>query len=82
MLTRDALAGRLTSVLVALVTRTVRDIPTEVSIDEADGMPTACVVNLDNIATEPVAFLTERITRLGPDRMHQVCRALTHASGC
>lgn len=82
VLTRDAVASRLTSVLVALVTRTIRSIPTEVELDESDGMPVPCVVNLDNVATQPVALLTERITRLGPDRMQRMCEALRHASGC
>ena len=82
VLTRDAVAGRLTSVLAALVTTVRRDIPTEVAIDETDGMPRPCVVNLDNVTTVPVAHLTERITLLGPDRMHEACRALAHATGC
>jgi mRNA interferase MazF len=82
VLTREAVAVRLPSVLVAMVTLTVRRIPTEVELDERDGMPRACVATLDNVATEPVAFLTERLTRLGPERMDEVCRALAHATGC
>lgn len=82
VLTRDAVAGRLSSVLTALVTTVRRNIPTEVAIDESDGMPRPCVVNLDNMATLPVGLLTERITRLGPDRMHEACRALARATGC
>jgi mRNA interferase MazF len=82
VLTRDPVAERLSSVLAALVTTVQRNIPTEVAIDEADGMPRSCVVNLDNVATVPAAFLTERATRLGPDRMAEVCRALAHATGC
>ena len=82
VLTRDAVAGRLSSVLTGLVTTVVRDIPTEVGLDETDGMPRSCVVNLDNLAAVPVAYLVERITQLGPDRMHAVCGALAIASGC
>lgn len=82
VLTREEVAAHLRHVLVALITQTVRDIPTEVPLDARDGMPRACVVNLDNLATESVALFTDRITRLGPERMHQVCRALAHATGC
>ncbi|MGI8939888.1 MAG: type II toxin-antitoxin system PemK/MazF family toxin [Iamia sp.] len=82
VLTREAAAGRLSAVLAALVTTVRRDIPTEVALDETDGLPRPCVVNLDNLATVPVGLLSERITLLGPDRMHEACRALAHATGC
>lgn len=82
VLTRGPVAEHLSSVLAALVTTVVRNIPTEVGLNEADGMPRPCVVNLDNLATVPAVFLTERATRLGPDRMHEVCLALAHATGC
>jgi len=45
-------------------------------------MPEYCVLSLDNIRTVPQALLTERITRLGFERMFDVCRALSHATGC
>jgi mRNA interferase MazF len=82
ILTRDVVAERLTAVLAALITTVRRDVPTEVPLDEDDGMPRACVVNLDNVTTAPRMYLTDRITRLGPERMQQVCRALAHATGC
>lgn len=82
VLTREAVAGRLSAVLAALVTTVRRDIPTEVALDETDGLPKPCVVNLDNVATVPVGLLSERITLLRPDRMHEACRALAHATGC
>jgi len=82
VLTRDAVADRLSSVLVALITTVRRDIPTEVPLAVDDGLPRACVVNLDNVTTTSTIFLVEPVTRLGPDRMAQVCRALAHATGC
>lgn len=45
-------------------------------------MPIECVVSLDNLRTFPQALLTESITRLDPDRMDAICRALTRATGC
>jgi mRNA interferase MazF len=82
ILTRDAVAGRLSSVLAAMVTTVQRDIPTEVFLDEEDGMPRPCVVNLDSVTSQPRVGLTGRITRLSPARMQQVCRALADATGC
>lgn len=72
----------LDSVLVGLVTRIVRDIPTEVRVDTGDGMPQACAVTLDDLRTVPRSLLTERITSLSGTRMHEVCRALAIATGC
>ena len=82
VLTRDAVAGRLSSVMVALITTVRRDIPTEVALDADDELPRPCVVNLDNVTTLTASSLVERITRLGPERMAEVCRALGHATGC
>jgi mRNA interferase MazF len=82
VLTRDPVADRLSSVLVALITTVRRDLPTEVDLDASDGLPRPCVVNLDNVTTASRAYLTEPITRLRPERMSQVCRALAEATGC
>lgn len=82
VLTRDEALTRLRNVVVALVTRTIRRLDTEVELGPADGMPIECVVSLDNLRTAPQALLTESITRLDPDRMDAICRALTRATGC
>jgi len=63
-------------------TRRVRGIPTEVALDEADGTPEACALSFDNVVTMPKAWLVERICRLSPERLHEVCRALAVATGC
>lgn len=82
VLTRDAALPRLRNVLVALVTRTIRGIDTEVELGPADGMPIACAVSLDNLRTVPQALLTESITRVDAERMDAICRALARAAGC
>ena len=69
-------------VTIASVTRTIRGIPTEVVLDEDDGMPVRCVVSLDNLGDAWKAMLTEHVTTLGPDRMREVCQALSIAVGC
>jgi mRNA interferase MazF len=70
------------SVLVAPATRTVRSIPTEVFLDEADGMPTSCVLSLDNVTPVLKSHLSSRITTLSPVRMADVCAALAAAVAC
>ena len=82
VLTRDQAISVLTRVLVVPATRTVRGIGSEVELGRADGMPDDCVLNLDNVEAMVKAFLTERITRLSPERMRDVCRALNFAAGC
>ena len=82
VLTRPALIAVLANVTVALVTRTVRDIPTEVRLDEGDGMPAECAISLDNVRTVPKRLLGERLVALDGTRMHAVCRALATATAC
>lgn len=82
LLTRDEALPRLRNVVVALVTRTVRGIDTEVEIGPDDGMPVACAISLDNLRTVPQAVLTEPITTLNPAKMDLICRALIRSTGC
>jgi mRNA interferase MazF len=82
VLTREAAIPVLKRVTIASITRTIRGIPTEVVLDEHDGMPVRCVVSLDNLGDAWKAMLTEHLTTLGPDRMQEVCQALSIATGC
>jgi len=82
ILTRDAAITVLHSVLAAGITRTPREIPTAVALGREDGMPDECMIVLDDVRVVPKILAVERITRLGPDRLHAVCRALAIATGC
>jgi mRNA interferase MazF len=82
VLTRDEAIPSLRNVTVALVTRAVRDIPSEVQLGPADGIPVECAVTLDNLRTVPRALLVESITHLDEAKMSQVCGALIRATGC
>ena len=82
VLTRDAAIPVLKRVTVASISRTLRGIPTEVHLDEDDGMPTRCAVSLDNLNDVWQAMLTQRVTTLSRGRMAQVCTALAIAVGC
>lgn len=53
LLTRDAVLSSIGSIVVALVTRTYRGLPTEVELGRRQGLPTRSVVNVDNLMTIP-----------------------------
>ena len=82
VLTREAAIGVLNSVLVAPATRTVRGIPTEVTLTRADGMPEECALSFDNLTTVPKSLLTGRITTVPDARLSELCDALRAATGC
>lgn len=60
ILTRDSVLHSINGIVVALVTRTVRGLPSEVVLGRHQGLPVRCVANLDNILTVP----RERLSRL------------------
>jgi len=82
ILTRDEVIPLLNQVLAVPATRTIRDIPTEVSLGPDDGMPDDCVLTLDNVTLVRPSLCTARITRLNEATMERVCEALARATGC
>jgi mRNA interferase MazF len=82
VLTRNEAIGHLNEVFVVLATTNIRELPTEVELGTADGMPRPCVLNADHVASLPKCYLGDLITTLGADRLAEVCRALDHATGC
>jgi mRNA interferase MazF len=82
VMTRDEAIEGLHEIFVLLVTTTVRNLQTEVELGPSDGMPRSCVLNADHTDKAEKAFLTKRITKLGPERMDEVCRALARATSC
>jgi mRNA interferase MazF len=82
VLTRQAAIPVLNAVLVAPATRTIRGIPTEVTLTRDDGMPDDCVLSLDNVTIVPKAMLTARITSVPDTRLPELCNALRAATGC
>jgi mRNA interferase MazF len=76
VLTRDSALEFLGEVTVAPISSTIRDIPSEVVLSNADGMPRDCAVNLDHVQTVSKARLGPLISRLPASRMHEVRSAL------
>jgi mRNA interferase MazF len=79
ILTRDSALEFLGEVTVAPVTSTLREIPSEVVLTEAEGMPRTCAVNLDHVQTVSKARLGALVTTVSPRKMLEVRSALLFA---
>jgi mRNA interferase MazF len=83
VLTRDPVADRIGSVVVAALTRTDRGLVSELALTaKDDGVPSDCVVNFDNLHTLPRDRFRRQVTALSPARMAKACRTLSAATGC
>lgn len=83
VLTRDPVADRIGSIVVAAITRTVRGLVSELELTAADdGVPTDCVVNFDNIHTISRSTFRRLVIKLEPPRLAQVCQRLRDSAGC
>jgi mRNA interferase MazF len=83
VLTRDPVADRIQSVVVAALTRTRRYLVSELDLTvDADQVPTNCVVNFDNLHTLPREAFRRPVATLSARRMAQGCRVLADATGC
>jgi len=82
VLTRDSAIRYLSTVTVAPVTSTIRGVPSEVVLNEEDGMKSPCAVNLHNAVTVSQQRLGKRVAQLSAGRMSEVCAALRFCLGC
>lgn len=82
VLTRESATGYLSAVTVAPITSTIRGVPSEVVLSEADGMKGPCAVNLHNVVTVSKAHLGRRVAVLSSERLREICGALGFALGC
>ena len=79
LLSREKAYAVRNAVTIAIVTRTVRNIPVEVKLGPDQGLPKPCVVNLDDILTVAKALLTSRIGFLEEGKMDEVESAIHFA---
>ncbi|MBN1106727.1 MAG: type II toxin-antitoxin system PemK/MazF family toxin [Deltaproteobacteria bacterium] len=79
VLTRESVLQYLGEVTVAPITTVVRDIPSEVSLSKADGLPQDCAVNCDHLQTVSKAKIGPLITSLPRSKMNEVGRAIRFA---
>jgi mRNA interferase MazF len=81
ILTRDSALEFLGEVTVAPITTTVRDIPSEVLLTRADGMPRDCAVNFDHLQTVSKGKIGSLIATLSANKMQQMRPCLLFALG-
>lgn len=82
VLTRDHAIAYLSTVTVAPITSAIRGVPSEVLLNEEDGMKAPCAVNLHNALTIPQGRLGKRVAGLSSPRMSEICTALRFSLGC
>ena len=79
LLSRDEAYLVRSSVTVAEITITIRNIPVEVPLDISDGLSKKCVANLDSIITIPKNILETHITTLSPEKIGKINEAIKFA---
>ncbi len=82
IVTRSAAVPVLTTILVAPITRTIRQIPTEIALGERHGLPDDCVASFDNLQPIRKALLGRRIGQLAIDQHDEICRAMNALADC
>ena len=79
ILTRDSILAYLGEVTVAPITRTVRDIPSEVILTKEDGVSRDCAINCDHLQTVSKGKIGALITSLPSAKLSAVGRAIRFA---
>lgn len=79
VVTRQVAIPVLSSVIVAMVTSTIRGIPSEVPLGSAHGLSVDCVANCDNLITIEKVMLEERHGALGFEDIRRMDDALRFA---
>lgn len=81
IVTRTEAIPVLNRVLVAPVTRTIRNIPTEVALGATEGLSESSVASFDNLLPVAKSFLSAPLGALGP-RRSEICDALAALADC
>ncbi len=79
ILTRSSAIGYLSALVVAPVSTTIRDIPSEVVLDVEDGATQRSVITLDTLQTVAKRKLGPFIAHLSPARMRDIQAAIKFA---
>ncbi|MBA3621261.1 MAG: type II toxin-antitoxin system PemK/MazF family toxin [Euzebyales bacterium] len=82
VLTRGRVAGRLSRVVVAPITTTVRGIATEVPLGQSEGVADDSVANLDNVQLLSVDRLLRQAGAVDHRRWEEFCSAMAAVMAC
>lgn len=81
VVSRDAANQVMARVLVAPITRQVRDIPSELAVGPDEGLPVAAVASFDNLRPFPKAMLVRHLGSVG-SRTAEICRVAGATLDC
>ena len=81
VVSRDIANEVMQRVLVAPVSTRIRDLPTELTLGPAEGLPVECVASFDNLRPFPKAMLARRLGDLG-SRSHEICSTADATLDC
>lgn len=76
---RDDVRGARRRTTVAMITSTIRGIPSEVEVDQHDGLEGPSAVNCDALVTIDKSRLVRRVGRLSAPRLREFRRSLAFA---
>ena len=79
ILTRDSVIEYLGEITVVPITRTIRDLPSEVDLGKSDGMPQECAINCDHIQTVSKTKIGRLISVLSEEKLLQLSWAIRFA---
>lgn len=82
VVTRNEAIDVPSTVVVAPLTTTIRDIPTCIPVGRHHGVDRDSVASFDNLAAVPKAALARRLGDLGPDKRRRICTALSKLADC
>ena len=79
ILTRESASDRLRQVTVAPITSTARGLPSEVPLDERNGIDHACAVSIDNTVTVDRSLIGRQIGWLLDEQEDALAQAIAYA---
>lgn len=81
IITRNFAIEYLNSLTVLPITTDLRDNPSTVWLNEDDGMPEDCLINVDNIQTVSKGKIGSYLTHLSDEKLNEVFEAMKFAFG-
>ncbi|MGI9118892.1 MAG: type II toxin-antitoxin system PemK/MazF family toxin [Acidimicrobiales bacterium] len=82
VVSRDSANLAIQRVLVAPVTTRTRDVPSELPLGEAEGLPLPSAASFDNLRPFPKAMLVRRLGALDHARRHELCSVAAVTLDC
>jgi mRNA interferase MazF len=79
ILTRNSVIEYFGEVIVAPITSTIRDIPSEVLLSRQDGVQHDCAINCDHLQTVSKSNIGTLITALSKEKMLEIRAAISFA---